>query len=75
MSRDRVTGTNRCSVCDQDMAATSSRCCSTATSLASGATGVEARRWNSLAHHYEATLTDPDGYIVMVNTPFTPDTK
>lgn len=40
-----------------------------------GTTGVEARRWNPLAHHYEATLTDPDGYIVMVNTPFTPDTK
>lgn len=42
---------------------------------ASGTIGVEPRRWNPLAHHYEATLSDPDGYIVMVNTPFTPDAE
>ena len=26
--------------------------------------------WNPLAHHHEATLIDPDGYIVMLNSPF-----
>ena len=39
-----------------------------------GATVAEPPRWNPLAHHHEATLMDPDGYVVMVNTPFTPDT-
>lgn len=39
--------------------------------LAAGATVAEPARWNPLAHHYEATLVDPDGYIVMLNTPFT----
>ena len=37
-----------------------------------GSEVVERPRWNPLAHHYEATLADPDGYVVMVNTPFTP---
>jgi catechol 2,3-dioxygenase-like lactoylglutathione lyase family enzyme len=29
--------------------------------------------WNPLAHHYEFTLRDPDGYVLAVHTPFTPD--
>jgi catechol 2,3-dioxygenase-like lactoylglutathione lyase family enzyme len=37
---------------------------------AAGATIVEEPNWNPLAHHHEATLVDPDGYVVMVNTPF-----
>jgi catechol 2,3-dioxygenase-like lactoylglutathione lyase family enzyme len=37
---------------------------------ASGATIVEEPHWNPLAHHHEATLRDPDGYVVVVNTPF-----
>ena len=28
--------------------------------------------WNPLAHHHEATLIDPDGYIVMLHTAFDP---
>lgn len=28
--------------------------------------------WNPLAHHHEATLIDPDGYVVVVHTPFEP---
>lgn len=35
-----------------------------------GATIAEEPSWNPLAHHHEATLIDPDGYIVIVNTPF-----
>jgi hypothetical protein len=31
---------------------------------------AEEPKWNSLAHHHESTLIDPDGYIVVVNTPF-----
>lgn len=38
------------------------------------ATIVEEPHWNPLAHHHEATLVDPDGYIIVVNTPFDPDT-
>jgi catechol 2,3-dioxygenase-like lactoylglutathione lyase family enzyme len=37
---------------------------------AAGATIAEEPNWNPLAHHHEATLIDPDGYIVMVNSPF-----
>ena len=37
-----------------------------------GATIAEEPSWNPLAHHHEATLIDPDGYIVIVNTPFDP---
>jgi catechol 2,3-dioxygenase-like lactoylglutathione lyase family enzyme len=29
--------------------------------------------WNPLAHHHEFSLRDPDGYVVAVHTPFTPD--
>jgi catechol 2,3-dioxygenase-like lactoylglutathione lyase family enzyme len=31
---------------------------------------VEEPHWNPLAHHREATLVDPDGYVVMLNSPF-----
>jgi hypothetical protein len=37
---------------------------------AAGVSMPEGPHWNPLAHHHEATLLDPDGYIVMVNTPF-----
>lgn len=37
---------------------------------AAGASILEEPNWNPLAHHHEATLVDPDGYIVMVNSPF-----
>jgi catechol 2,3-dioxygenase-like lactoylglutathione lyase family enzyme len=30
----------------------------------------EGPHWNPLAHHHEATVLDPDGYIVVINTPF-----
>ena len=33
----------------------------------------EGPHWNPLAHHHEATLLDPDGYIVVINTPFAPE--
>jgi catechol 2,3-dioxygenase-like lactoylglutathione lyase family enzyme len=29
--------------------------------------------WNALAHHHEFALHDPDGYVVAVHTPFSPD--
>ncbi|MFN0090898.1 MAG: VOC family protein [Acidimicrobiales bacterium] len=29
--------------------------------------------WNPLAHHHELTLRDPDGYVVVVHTPFQPE--
>jgi len=35
-----------------------------------GASIVEEPHWNPLAHHHEATLVDPDGYVVVVNSPF-----
>jgi catechol 2,3-dioxygenase-like lactoylglutathione lyase family enzyme len=35
-----------------------------------GASIAEEPNWNPLAHHHEAMLVDPDGYIVMVNSPF-----
>jgi catechol 2,3-dioxygenase-like lactoylglutathione lyase family enzyme len=38
-----------------------------------GVTLAEEPQWNPLAHHYEAGLVDPDGYIVMLNSPFQPD--
>jgi catechol 2,3-dioxygenase-like lactoylglutathione lyase family enzyme len=37
-----------------------------------GATVVEDPHWNPLAHHHEATLVDPDGYVVVVHSPFEP---
>jgi catechol 2,3-dioxygenase-like lactoylglutathione lyase family enzyme len=39
---------------------------------AAGAEVVEAPHWNPLAHHHEATLRDPDGYVVVLNSPFDP---
>lgn len=37
---------------------------------AAGAHIVEGPLWNPVAHHHEATLVDPDGYVVAVCTPF-----
>jgi len=37
-----------------------------------GATIAAEPGWNPLAHHHESTLIDPDGYIVIVHTPFDP---
>jgi catechol 2,3-dioxygenase-like lactoylglutathione lyase family enzyme len=34
---------------------------------------LSAPAWNPLAHHHEFSLRDPDGYVVAVHTPFTPD--
>lgn len=31
---------------------------------------LEAAGWNPLAHHYEATLADLDGYVVVIHSPF-----
>ena len=39
---------------------------------AAGATVVVEPSWNPLAHHYEATLTDLDGYVVAIHSPFDP---
>lgn len=33
---------------------------------------VAAAAWNPQAHHYEATLIDPDGYTVVAHSPFEP---
>jgi len=35
---------------------------------------VSPPQWNPLAHHHEATLVDPDGYLVVVHSPFEPGT-
>lgn len=32
----------------------------------------EAPHWNPLAHHWEFSVRDPDGYVVVVCTPFEP---
>jgi len=37
---------------------------------ASGVTITKEPGWNPVEHHYEATLVDPDGYIVVLNSPF-----
>lgn len=29
--------------------------------------------WNPLAHHHEFAIRDPDGYVVAMHTPFSPD--
>jgi catechol 2,3-dioxygenase-like lactoylglutathione lyase family enzyme len=39
---------------------------------AAGAQITQEPFWNPVAHHHEATLVDPDGYVVIVNTPFEP---
>jgi catechol 2,3-dioxygenase-like lactoylglutathione lyase family enzyme len=37
-----------------------------------GAPAVATASWNPQAHHYEATLSDPDGYVVVAHSPFEP---
>jgi catechol 2,3-dioxygenase-like lactoylglutathione lyase family enzyme len=37
-----------------------------------GATILEDAHWNPLAHHHEATLTDLDGYLIALHSPFEP---
>lgn len=37
-----------------------------------GATVATEPGWNPLAHHHEAALRDPDGYVVMLHSPFEP---
>jgi catechol 2,3-dioxygenase-like lactoylglutathione lyase family enzyme len=37
---------------------------------AAGAAVAEEPNWNPLAHHHEATLVDPDGYVVMLHSAF-----
>ena len=37
---------------------------------AAGAAVVAEPSWNPLAHHHEAGLRDPDGYVVMLCSPF-----
>lgn len=37
-----------------------------------GATIAAEPNWNPLAHHHEATLLDPDGYVLVVHAPFDP---
>ena len=39
---------------------------------AAGVTVVQEPHWNPQAHHHEATLTDLDGYVVAVHSPFEP---
>jgi catechol 2,3-dioxygenase-like lactoylglutathione lyase family enzyme len=39
----------------------------------SGATIIEPPHWNPLAHHHEATIVDADGYVVVIHSPFEPD--
>src|SRR4051794_23979030 len=41
---------------------------------AAGATIAAEPNWNPLAHHYEATLVDPNGYIVMLHSSFGSET-
>ena len=37
-----------------------------------GANVAEEPHWNPLAHHHEATLVDPDGYVAVLHSPFDP---
>ena len=39
---------------------------------AAGATVAQEPGWNPLARHYEATLIDTDGYVVVPHSPFEP---
>jgi hypothetical protein len=34
---------------------------------------VEEPHWNPLAHHHESTLVDPDGFVVVLHSPFDPN--
>jgi catechol 2,3-dioxygenase-like lactoylglutathione lyase family enzyme len=38
-----------------------------------GAEFVGEPQWNPKAHHHEATVLDPDGYVVVLHSPFEPD--
>lgn len=40
------------------------------TARAGGATIVREPGWNPVAHHHEAALVDPDGYHVILHSPF-----
>ena len=40
---------------------------------AAGADVAEPPHWNPLAHHFEASLRDPDGFVVVIHSPFSPD--
>jgi catechol 2,3-dioxygenase-like lactoylglutathione lyase family enzyme len=44
-----------------------------ANARAAGATVAEEPHWNPVAHHHEAMLVDPDGYVVLLHSPFQPD--
>ncbi len=37
---------------------------------AAGAAVLEAPHWSPLAHHWELCVRDPDGYVVVVASPF-----
>lgn len=37
-----------------------------------GATVLQGPHWNPLAHHHELSVRDPDGYVVVVATPYEP---
>jgi catechol 2,3-dioxygenase-like lactoylglutathione lyase family enzyme len=37
---------------------------------AAGAQFLGEPQWNPTAHHHEATVLDPDGYIVVLHSPF-----
>lgn len=39
---------------------------------AAGAEVREGPGWNPLAHHNEITVRDPNGYVVVINSPFDP---
>lgn len=39
-----------------------------------GAEVMEEPHWNPLAHHHEFAMQDPDGYVLVVATPFEPGT-
>ena len=38
-----------------------------------GATLAPEPTWNPIAHHYEIGLRDPDGYMVILCSPFSPE--
>jgi len=38
-----------------------------------GAAFLGEPQWNPKAHHHEATVLDPDGYVVVLHSPFEPD--
>lgn len=38
-----------------------------------GAAFLGELQWNPKAHHHEATVLDPDGYVLVLHSPFEPD--